>query len=113
GGPGSFTWCPGDPARVAMAPPAKRATDPPRGMGGSSNNGRVIYRAGANRFGGAMQLGLRGGGIRSPVVFFSPNPPFRVIHYPYLGSGSMLRRLAVGGAGSADAPKTEMLVYLK
>src|SRR5262249_506780 len=50
GGPGSFTWCPGDPACIAGG--GMRSTDPPQGAG---RNGRVIYRAGANRFGGAMQ----------------------------------------------------------
>src|SRR5262249_6814370 len=49
GGPGSFTWCPGAPGCVAGG--GMRSTDPPRGAG---RNGRVIYRAGANRFGGAM-----------------------------------------------------------
>jgi hypothetical protein len=56
-GPGSFTWCPGDPGCAAGG--GMRSTDPPQGAG---RNGRVIYRAGANQFGGAMQLGLRRGG---------------------------------------------------
>src|SRR5262245_18484086 len=52
-GPGSFTWCPGNPAcSVAGLPPGP-------------SNGRVVYVAGANRFGGTMQLGLRNGGIVS------------------------------------------------
>src|SRR4030095_6040729 len=47
-GPGSFTWCPGDPACVAGG--GMRSTDPPQGAG--ARNGRVVYRVGANRFGG-------------------------------------------------------------
>src|SRR5262245_60868626 len=46
GGPGSFTWCPGDPACAAGG--GMRSTDPPQGAGG--RNGRVIYGAGANQF---------------------------------------------------------------
>src|SRR5215471_15325071 len=68
GGPGSFTWCPGDPACVAGG--GMRSTDPPHGAG--ARNGRVVYRAGANRFGGAMQLGLRRGG--DSVFFFNAGP---------------------------------------
>jgi hypothetical protein len=78
-----------------------RSTDPPQGAG--ARNGRVIYRAGANRFGGAMQLGLRRGGILSYIFDFSP---FQVRHARWNGSGTTLRRSAVGGPGSADAPTT-------
>src|SRR5206468_9442615 len=106
GGPGSFTWCPGDAACVAMAPPAKRATDPPQGAG--ARNGRVIYRAGANRFGGAMQMGLRRGGVNSLTLACCP---FQALHVRFGGSGSTLRNLAPGGLGSADHPAIEK-VYL-
>src|SRR5262249_11816468 len=43
GGPGSFTWCPGDPACVVHG--GMLMTDPPQGM---QCCGRVIYRRGAN-----------------------------------------------------------------
>src|SRR5262249_27308043 len=104
GGPGSFTWCPRDPACVAGG--GMRSTDPPRGAG--SRNGRVIYRAGANRFGGAMQLGLRRGGTNSVVFHRSP---FQVAHIAWGGAGPTLRSLFLGGLGSADAPlmRTEIL----
>jgi len=99
GGPGSFTWCPGDPACVAGG--GMRSTDPPQGAG--VRNGRIIYRSGANRFGGAMQLGLRRGVLLShPFIAF----PFQVRHVPRFGSGTTLRRSATGGLGSADAPTT-------
>jgi hypothetical protein len=93
-GPGSFTWCPGNPACVAGG--GMLSTDPPY-------TGRVIYRAGANRFGGAMQLGLRRGGTWSLLFDYAP---FQVGHPPFRGSGSALRGTAVGGLGSADAPLT-------
>jgi hypothetical protein len=73
GGPGSFTWCPGDPACVAgggMLP-----TDPPQGAG--SHNGRIIYRAGANQFGGAIQMLLGGGGVASTL--YGPGPPGKLL----------------------------------
>src|SRR5262252_1265372 len=73
GGPGSFTWCPGDPACIAGG--GMRSTDPPHGAG--SRNGRVVYRAGASRFGGAMQLGLRRGGDN---VFLFNAAPFQAGH---------------------------------
>jgi hypothetical protein len=95
-GPGSFTWCPSNPAcTVAGSPPG-----PP------GNNGRVVYAAGANQFGGTMQLGLAGRGL----ISVRANPaPLWVAHVPFLpvGSGPTLRALAVG-AGANDAPHTEM-----
>jgi hypothetical protein len=104
-GPGSFTWCPTDPACVAGG--GMFSTDPPFGMG--SRPGRVIYRAGANRFGGAMQMGLRRGGV---VSFVFDAAPFQVGHLVATGSGSALRALAPGGLGAADLPATEK-VYLE
>jgi len=79
-----------------------RSTDPPRGAG--PRNGRVIYRAGANRFGGAMQLGLRRGG--STAVYFN-FAPVQFLHPPFWGTATTLRRYAVGGLGSADAPSVQ------
>jgi hypothetical protein len=93
GGPGSFTWCIYDPGCVAGLG-GMHSTDPP-------GAGRVVYLAGANQFGGAMQLGLRRGGSTS--VVFGTNP-YRVGHVPFDGSGTALRRRAAGGPGSADAP---------
>jgi hypothetical protein len=100
GGPGSFTWCPQDPACLAGG--GMRSTDPPQGAG--TRKGRVVYRAGANRFGGAMQLGLRRGGSLSTVV--RGGPLWRFAHNPIgapLGA-TALRRLPEGGLGSADLP---------
>lgn len=102
GGPGSFTWCPGDPACVAGG--GMRSTDPPQGAG--ARNGRVIYRAGANRFGGAMQLGLRRGG---DTVGLFAEVPFRAYQNVFGGAGTTLRRSAVGGPGSADAPSLQTI----
>jgi hypothetical protein len=79
------------------------STDPPRGA--NSAFGRVIYRAGPNRFGGAMQLGLRRGGS---VALLFDYAPFRVGHIPpFFGAGTALRADAVGALGSADAPHVQ------
>src|SRR5215475_1178350 len=101
GGPGSFTWCPGDPVCIAMG--GMLMTDPPQG---TMRNGRVIYRKGANQFGGAMQMGLRRGGVSSFLYVFSP---VWIQHIRFIGSGPTLRRLAPGGLGSADAPAMDKL----
>src|SRR5262249_28559378 len=97
GGPGSFTWCPGDPACVAAG--GLRSTDPPPGAG--PRNGRVICRPGAHPLRGAMHLGLRRGGETS---FLFQAAPFQPGHLPSRGSGSALRASVLGGLGSADAP---------
>jgi len=68
-GPGSFTWCPGDPACVVAG--GMLSTDPPQGAG--SRNGRIIYRAGANQFGGVIQMLLSGGWITTKL--YGVNPP--------------------------------------
>src|SRR5262249_6198155 len=103
-GPGSFTWCPQDPACAAGG--GMRSTDPPQGAG--TRNGRVIYRAGANQFGGTMQLGLSRGGATSAL--FS-SVPYRVGHNLF-GFGSALQPPAGGGLGSADAP-AKRTIFLK
>src|SRR5262245_47808076 len=97
GGPGNVTWCPSNPACIAGGAV-------PGGVGG--NNGRIVYVAGPNHFGGTMQMGLRGGGIVS-VKGIGPGV---VGHLKFGGSGTMLRRLAVGGpqAGS-NTPATEFV----
>jgi len=106
-GPGSFTWCPQDPACVAGG--GMFATDPPQGST-MARNGRLIYRAGANQFGGVMEMGLKRGGVNS-VVF--DTAPFQVLHVFFGGPpGGVTRRQAPGGLGSPDNPATEM-VYLK
>jgi len=104
-GPGSFTWCPGDPACVAGG--GMLATDPPQGST-MARSGRVIYNAGANQFGGAMQIGLKRGGVNSAVF---DTAPFQVQHVIF-GGAAGTRKLAPGGLGSPDNPATEM-VYLK
>jgi len=104
-GPGSFTWCPLDPACVAGG--GMLGTDPPQGST-MARNGRVIYNAGANQFGGAMQIGLKRGGINSAVF---DTAPFQVLHV-FFGGAVGTRKLAPGGLGSPDNPATEM-VYLK
>jgi hypothetical protein len=76
GGPGSFTWCPGDPACVAGG--GMLSTDPPQGAG--ARNGRIVYRAGANQFGGVMQMVLAGSARVSRVFQASP---FQVIHFGF------------------------------
>ena len=98
GGPGSFTWCPSNPACTAGGPVP--------GMG-PTNNGRVIYAAGANQFGGTMQMGLRGGGVTSVRA---NTAPLWAAHAPFVGSGTTLQKVAVGG-GANDAP-TLRKVYL-
>jgi hypothetical protein len=106
GGPGSFTWCPGD-ALCADGAGTMLGSEPPQGMG--SRNGRVIYRAGANRFGGAMQIGLRRGGSNSFV--FASFPALRVAHLTFGGQGTTLRTLPNGALGSADAPAVQVFQH--
>jgi hypothetical protein len=105
-GPGSFTWCPGDAACTGVGWPNPLATDPPQGAG---RNGRMIYAAGPNQYGGVIQMGLARGGIVS--VPFGTGSPMRVGHVKFGGAGNTLRNLAPGGLGSPDNPATEM-VYL-
>jgi hypothetical protein len=78
----------------------------PGGLPPGPDFGRIIYVAGANRFGGTMQMGHRGGGI----VSVKQVGPGAVGHVKFGGSGTMLRKLAVGGpqAGS-NTPATELL----
>jgi hypothetical protein len=104
GGPGSFTWCPDDAACAALG--GTRTADPPQGAG--ARNGRVVYRSGANQFGGAMQLGLRRGGSTGFVYGVLP---YRVGYRRFGGAGITLRPRAEGGLGSADAP-TAQTVFL-
>lgn len=101
-GPGAFTWCPGNPACVAGG--GMRSTDPPNG---GTRNGRIIYAAGANQYGGTLQMGLKRGGDN---VFLFNAVPFWAGHNIF-GSMAGTRNLAPG-AGSADNPATEM-VFLK
>jgi hypothetical protein len=102
GGPGSFTWCPTDPLCVDGAG-TMLASDPPLGMG--TRNGRVIYKSGANQFGGVMQMGLRRGGIVSFVFNTAPN--MQIGHAAFGGSGATLQLQVVGG-GMADVPATSI-----
>jgi len=67
-GPGSFTWCPGDPACAVGG--GVLSTDPPQGAG--PRNGRVVYRAGPNQFGGVMRMLLQGAGSSSVAAQLSP-----------------------------------------
>jgi len=89
GGPGSFEWCPNDTLGCPV-------TGPPNG---GSRNGRVIYRAGANRFGGAMQLGLAGGGV---VSFAFNASPLQVGHAHNIAYGPTHRARAVGRGTPAN-----------
>jgi hypothetical protein len=96
GGPGSFTWCPSNPACTAAGPIP----------GGIGSNGRVVYIAGPNQFGGTMQMGLRGGGL----VSVKGVGPGRVGHVRFGGSGPTLRKLAVGAPQMGpDLPATEFV----
>jgi len=92
GGPGSFTWCPDE---VLGCPP----TGPPNG---GARNGRIVYQAGANRFGGSMQIGLANGGVISSVFNGSP---FQVGHLYFAATGATFRTRAIG-RGTAAAPWT-------
>jgi hypothetical protein len=82
-----------------------RSTDPPQGSG--PRNGRIIYSAGGNQFGGTLQMGLK---RRGDNVFKFNALPFQAGHNIF-GSAPGTRNLAPG-KGSADFPTTEM-VYLK
>jgi len=90
GGPGSFTWCP----NAALGCPA---TGPPNG---GTRNGRVIYRAGPNQFGGSMRIGLARGGTNS---FLFQYDPFRVGHV-YFGANRTTEHAPAVGAGTASMP---------
>jgi hypothetical protein len=92
-GPGSFTWCPANPACVFPGPIP--------GSQPAGNNGRIVYSAGANQFGGVMQMGIRGGGWLSLNV-----APGIAGHARIQGQGDQLRYEAPGG-GAADAPVTQ------
>src|SRR5262249_24845783 len=80
---GDLTWCPGNPAC---------------GPAGLPGIGRVIYRAGTNRFGGGMQMGLAGGW---DVGLLLQRTPFRVAH-SYYGRGAAPP--LAGGGGKDDVP---------
>jgi len=108
-GPGAFTWCPTDPLCLDKAG-TMRTSDPPQGSG--TRNGRLIYKAGANQFGGVMQMGLLRGGVNSRIRAKLGPVTYQVQHVFFGGGPGGLRNLAPGGLGSADNPATEM-VYLK
>jgi len=97
GGPGSFQWCPNS----TLSCPVTGNPD------GGTRNGRIIYTAGANQFGGTMQMGLAQGGINS---FLFNAVPFQVGHVYFGGTGPTLMSLAWGRGTPAD-PWTVM-VYL-
>src|SRR5262245_44515303 len=88
GGPGNFTWCPGNPACLP---------------GGLPVGGRIIYVAGPNRFGGTMQMGLGGGGLVS-VKAVGPGALGHIVFAP----NGPPRRVAVGG-GAKDVPGIEVV----
>jgi len=97
GGPGAFAWCPNSTLSCPV-------TGLPNG---GTRNGRIIYSAGANQFGGTMQMGLGNGGINS---FLFNAVPFQVGHVYFGGTGTTIRNLAPG-RGTPANPWTEM-VYL-
>lgn len=97
GGPGAFAWCPNNTLGCPV-------TGLPNG---GNRNGRIIYTAGANQFGGTMQMGLASGGINS---FLFNAVPFQVGHVYFGGTGPTIRNLAPG-RGTPANPWTEM-VYL-
>jgi len=101
GGPGSFTWCPTDPACVKGT-----AMDPAQGAG--PRGGRIIYAAGPNQFGGSMAIGLKRGGT---VTSYFEFVPIQLGHQMFGGSGPTVRDLAPGRLGFPDSPASEM-VYL-
>jgi len=77
GGPGSFTWCPGDPACTIAASL----------FGAGTRGGRVVYAAGANQFGGVMQMLLAGGGVQS---FLFNAVPIQVGHVDFGQPGTQV-----------------------
>jgi len=97
---GGFTYCPGAPACTAL-PGAMLSTDPPGA--GATGDGRVIYKNGANKFGGVMQRLLFGGGINSFLFKAIPTPPpgkagrTQQIGHVYFGGGTPIPQ-ALGGA---------------
>jgi hypothetical protein len=103
GGPGSFTWCQDSPACTAgSALDTLPGTNP-------GNRGRVVYNAGANQFGGTMQMGVRFGGL---VTVPANAVPFWAGHAIFGGAGQTLRKLAPGG-GAADAPTPESVILAR
>jgi len=95
GGPGTFTWCPDDEVGCP-------ATGPPIG---GDRRGRILYRAGANHFGGAMRIGLAKGGSSS---FLFNALPFQVGHTYFGADGPTLRAPAIG-EGTVSMPATRMV----
>jgi len=77
GGPGSFTWCPGDPDCTLASSL----------FGAGTRGGRVVYGAGANQFGGVMQMLLSGRGVNS---FLFDADPFRVGHVDFGQPGTQV-----------------------
>jgi hypothetical protein len=104
GGPGSFTWC---PLNAACTVGSALMTAAPTMTMTAGRNSRIVYTAGPNQYGGTMQMGVRFGGLVSVPILAVP---FWVGHAIFGGSGTTLRKLAVG-AGAADAPQNET-VYL-
>jgi len=94
GGPGSFQWCPDSTLSCPV-------TGPPNA---GVRNGRVIYFAGANQFGGTMQMGLASGGINS---FLFNAVPFQIGHVYFAPPGTTLRSGAVG-RGAPGATWTQI-----
>ena len=102
-GPGSFTWCPGDPGCVVGD--GMLSTDPPQGAG--PRNGRVIYRAGPNQFGGVMRMLIQGAGSVSSRINLSPFQAAHVRFGPVAGADGGIQH--TGGPYAVTVMDTQTL----
>ena len=103
GGPGAVTFCPKGPQGTSQGVSATVCPglgNPPQGDG--DRNGRIIYQAGGNQFGGTMQMFLGGAGLvtRARVGFGFGDATFQAGHNEFGGGGGDLQ---VGGGAMVGA----------
>lgn len=97
----SFTFCP-QPVTFGpcVAGGGMLMTDPPQGPGIGRRNGRVIYSAGKNKYGGVMQILLAGGGLNA-ATYPPAGPPTQIGHFPFGGpAGASAMTQHIGGSYS-------------
>lgn len=97
-----FTWCP-DLAKFGACvdlPGTSVLTDPPQGNPNNRRNGRIVYTAGKNKYGGVMQILLAGGGLNT-AQYGTFGPPFQAAHFAFGGpAGASAMAQHIGGSYS-------------